>query len=168
MSAITATNQNETESERTSGPMVPQEHLSEQRHILFNPSSCSCSYSLLRLSSLGPRLRLPPNPRSVSPFSTFLYSSANWIFITPIPFRYTTKRYIIKRNNNVLTLLSMHSGYVPGENGSSPIYWIILIRDYFLSRMSGTTSPILSVRYGANHRHYLPYFSPSRVCCLRG
>ena len=25
------------------------------------------------------------------------------------------KRYIIKRNNNVLTLLSMHSGYVPGQ-----------------------------------------------------
>ena len=29
--------------------------------------------------------------------------------------RYTTKRYIIKRNNKVLTLLSMHSGYVPGQ-----------------------------------------------------
>ncbi len=81
-------------------------------HVLFNPSSFSCSYSFLRLSSLGPRLRLllpssglrlrlhlpssgprlplllsspgskcssslepqlrlPKNPRSVSPFSTF-------------------------------------------------------------------------------------------------
>ena len=101
-------------------------------HVLFNPSSFSCSYSLLRLSSLGPRLGLPPNPRSVSPFSTFLYSSANWIFITPIPFRYTTERYIIKRNNNVLTLLSMQSGYVQRQTAvNSSVYWIILNRDYF-------------------------------------
>ena len=35
------------------------------------------------------------NPCSFSPFSSFLYSFANWIFITPIPFRYTTERYII-------------------------------------------------------------------------
>ena len=27
-------------------------------HVFFNPSSSSCSYSLLHLSSLGPRLRL--------------------------------------------------------------------------------------------------------------
>ena len=64
-------------------------------HVLFNPSSFSCSYSLLHPSSLGPRLRLPQNPRPVFPFSAFLYSSANWIFITPIPFQYTTEQYTI-------------------------------------------------------------------------
>ena len=111
-------------------------------------------------SSLEPRLRLPKNPRSFSPFSAFLYSSANWIFITPIPFRYTTERYIIKRNNNVLTLLSMQSGYVQRQTAvNSSIYWIILNRDYFsysFTKIRCQSPPLPSL------------FLPSRVCCPRG
>ena len=115
-------------------------------HVLFNPSSSSCSYSLLHPSSLGapaltpssefgppaptpslepwlqcPSLSSPGSdcPKTHAPFPPslhVLYSSANWIFITPIPFRYTTERYIMKRNNNLLTLLSMQpSGYVPRQ-----------------------------------------------------
>ena len=116
-------------------------------HVLFNPSSSSCSYSLLHLSSLGPRLRLhlpssgprlrfllsspgskcifrsrTPAPTAQNPRS-FLHLLRIFVFFRELNIHhsnsisiYNKTIYIIKHNNNVLTLLSMQpSGYVPSQ-----------------------------------------------------
>ncbi len=57
----------------------------------------------------APTAPFPPSPHFCI-LPRIEYSSLQFHFR-----RYTTKRYIIKRNNKVLTLLSMHSGYVPGQ-----------------------------------------------------
>ena len=72
--------------------------------VSFPPLSFSLQPSSLVPSPLTPSLK---NPRYFPPLLCILYSSSNWIFITPIPFRHTTERYTIKRNDNVLTLLSL-------------------------------------------------------------
>ena len=113
------------------GPPAPTPSLEPRLQVSFlsrapapTPSPSSGPRLRLLLSSPGskcPSSLEPPaptaqNPRSFSPFSAFLYPSANWIFITPIPFWYTTERHITKHNNNVLTLFSMQpSGYVPSQ-----------------------------------------------------
>ena len=106
--------------------------------VSFTPLSFSLHPSSLVPSPPTPSLK---NPRYFPPLLCILYSSSNWIFITPIPFRHTTERYTIKRNDNVLTLLSMQSG--SKTNGNSSVYWIIL-NGLFLVQTSGTTSPIFS------------------------
>ena len=92
--------------------------------VFLTPSSSSLfpPLFLITYSFLGTKPTDSPSqkPTHLFPFSAFSIST-NWIFITPIPFRYTTERYSIKCNNNVLTLLSIQSGYVPKQTASDSL-----------------------------------------------